>query len=41
MWNRRVMDYEIREVIRNGIKYTYKWFPQTKTAVLIKSEPVE
>ncbi len=34
------MDYEIKEVIRDGIKYTYKWFPKTKTAILIKEEKI-
>lgn len=41
MPNRRKMDYEIREVVRDGIRYTYKYYPATKTSVLIKSEPVE
>lgn len=38
--NRRLMDYEIREVVRNGIKYTYKYYPKTNTSILIKQEKI-
>lgn len=41
MLNKRKHDYEIRVVIRDGWEYTYKYFFNTNTSVLVSQRMIE